>query len=384
MARFRKLCLWLWLLTKRLYKKPTFLLILALIPLLIFGYGTVAEEDSGIMTIVLAAQDNSDPLAQKIIQDLQKSDMLFFRHCETPEKAKHLLEIGKADAAWIFEDDLEARICKFINAPLRKNSFVAVYERDSNVLTMLSREMLSGTVFAHCGPYVYLNYIRKNVPKMCEVSDEALLTHYEAVTLDGRLFEFSLMDDADMSALPKNTGYLSSPVRGLLAIVVVLCGLAGAMYAKQDEARGTFSWLSQNRRPWAELAGQVLCVTNTAIAAGIALGVFGSVGHWLRELVILVLFIPCVSAFSMLFGRLCGSLRFLCMWTPILLVVMLVVCPVLFDLNPFYELQWLFPPTYYVNAVYSDRYLLAMPVFTVVCLFVWFLLGRISCRKALQ
>ena len=39
--KMKKYLLWLWLLTKRLYKKPTFLAILVLIPLLVLGYSAV-------------------------------------------------------------------------------------------------------------------------------------------------------------------------------------------------------------------------------------------------------------------------------------------------------------------------------------------------------
>ena len=46
---------WLLMMTKRLYKKPTFVVILILIPVLVLGYGLVAAEDSGMVTIALAS-----------------------------------------------------------------------------------------------------------------------------------------------------------------------------------------------------------------------------------------------------------------------------------------------------------------------------------------
>lgn len=376
MAKLRRVSVWLWLLTKRLYKKPTFLVILALIPALVLGYGMVAREDSGVMTIALAAQDNSDPLAQSIIADLMESKLIYYRHCDTPDEAMQLLQTGKADAAWIFSEDLEAGICKFITS-FFKRSVVKVVERESNVAMMLSREKLSGTVFAHCSPYIYLDYIRSELPQLDGVSDEQLMQYYNEVQVSGRLFEFSLMDGSDASELLENSSYLTSPVRGLLAVVVVLCGLAGAMYAMQDEKRGTFGWIRHSAKPLAELAGEIVCVANAAIAMVIALVLSGVTEHWFRETVALLLFILAVSAFSMLVSRLCGSLRFLGMWTPILLVVMLVVCPVLFDLGDLFELQLLFPPTYYINAVYSDQYMLWMPIYTAVCFVFCFVIDKL-------
>ena len=62
-------------------------------------------------------------------------------------------------------------------------------------------------------------------------------------------------------------------------------------------------------------------------------------------------------------------------------VVMLVVCPVFFDLGALRELQYLFPPTYFINAVYSDKFLLYMPLYTLVLAAVYFLTGVILNRK---
>ena len=70
----KRILIWLWLLTKRLYKKPTFLVLLALIPALVLGYSTVARQDSGVVTIALAAYDNNDPMANAIMDDLMQTE----------------------------------------------------------------------------------------------------------------------------------------------------------------------------------------------------------------------------------------------------------------------------------------------------------------------
>ena len=103
----RKIAKWFFLLNKRLYKKPVFLLILALIPALVLGYGQLAQEDSGVLTIALA-QKGEDPLARDIMQELKDSSALLrFVICDTPEMAEKMVNESKADGAWIFDDDLE-------------------------------------------------------------------------------------------------------------------------------------------------------------------------------------------------------------------------------------------------------------------------------------
>ena len=362
----KRILIWLWLLTKRLYKKPTFLVLLALIPALVLGYSTVARQDSGIVTIALAAYDNNDPMANAIMDDLMQSKLLYFRRCDTPEEANSLLNTGKADAAWIFAEDLEAKLCKFITATF-KQSVVEIIERQSTIPMKLTREKLSGTVFAHLSPNIYLNYIRTKIPQLKNITNEQLLEYYENVKVEGRLFEFFTLDGEPAGDMLESDSYLTSPIRGMLAVVVTLCGLAGAMYAKQDEKRGTFSWMPERKRPLTELAGLLVCVVNASVAVVIALVFMGVTVGFIRELLALVLFVVAVCAFCMLISRLCGSLQMLGMWTPVLLVVMLIVCPVFFDLGNLFWLQLMFPVTYYVNGIYTNQYLLLTLIYTMVC-----------------
>ena len=76
MSAIRKTWIWFFMLSKRLYKKPSFLLILLLIPVTVFAYGRVAQEDSDILTIVIAAEDPQDSVAKEVMSNLQGSSAL--------------------------------------------------------------------------------------------------------------------------------------------------------------------------------------------------------------------------------------------------------------------------------------------------------------------
>lgn len=372
--------IWLWLITKRLYKKPTFLVLLLLIPALVLGYGTVAREDSGIVRIALATYDRESVLAQNAMDKLADSKVIFFHRCDTPQQAEEMVTAGEADAAWIFMDDLEHRVAEFIRKPLYKNAFVQILERQSSVPLTLTREMLSGVLFECYSPMFYLQYIRQNCPELAEVSDAELMTYYDNFSLNGKLFSFTMLDGTDAEQLVEEANYLTFPVRGMLAVVVTLCGLAGAMYDMKDRRLGTFGWVSARRRPLVRFASIAVCVANVAVAMVIALSLFGVTVHWSREAMLLVLYIPCVSAFSLLVGRLCGNEKMLGMCMPVLVVVMLAICPVLLDSGRFYRLALLFPPTYYVNGVYNDTALMQMFLYSGICLVLYWLLGKLLRR----
>ena len=142
-----KLCLWFWLLSKRLYKKFTFLAILLLIPALVLGYNAAAQGDSGMITVALA-QKEADPIARQIMESFDGSSQLIrYELCPDATTAEELVRGGKADMAWIFEGDMEAKLQAFLAQPKEKNAMVTVLLRQDDVTLRLAREKLSGKLY---------------------------------------------------------------------------------------------------------------------------------------------------------------------------------------------------------------------------------------------
>lgn len=378
MKRMRK---WLLMMTKRLYKKLTFLLILLLIPVLVLGYGISAQEDSGIMTIALA-QEGTDPMAQAVITDLATEPSLIrFVPCDTAKEAEAMVSGAKADAAWIFAADTTDKLCKFVQNPTRKNAFIRVVEQEATIPLKLAREKLSGVVFGRCSPVFYLTYLRENVSELDTLSDEELLKFYDEFTMDMKLFEFAYLEGEGGAEDMADANYLLTPVRGLLAVIVVLSGLAAAMYFIRDDRVGTFALVPQRNKAVVEFACQMIAVVNVALMALIALVCAGLAEELGRELLLLVLYALAVSLFCMTVRRLCQSLAAVGTVLPLLIVVMLVVCPVFFDFGQLRAVQYLFPPTYYINGAISDRYLLLMGGYSLILLAVYTLCGKVFRRK---
>jgi len=372
---------WFLLLNKRLYKKISFLLILLLIPVLVFGYSNVAQESSGVLTVALA-QTGEDAMASDVIDTLTSENSLVrFLACDTPEQAKQLVNGGEADAAWIFPEEMEEKVYRFIQTQTRANAFIQVVEGQSTVPVILAREKLSGAMFAHCTRALYLSYIRENVPQLQDTSDAELLAYYDAILVDGDFFEFSFMDASAPAQEAQEANYLLTPVRGLLAVVTVLSGLAAAMYYIRDDRAGTFAWIPERRKAGAEFGCQIICVLNVTAVILISLAISGLSASLGREVLIAILYAICVALFSMTVRRICGKLSVLGTVLPLLVVVMLVVCPVFFDLGMLRVFQYIFPPTYYINAQYSDRFLMLIGVYILALLAVYYLTGKVLHRK---
>lgn len=344
----RKLLL-AWLLTKRLYKKPAFLALLALIPLLLVLFGFVAGQESGMVTVVLACE-KEEPLSLQVMQALEEgTELIRFLRDRTPAEAEELVRYGKADAAWIFPEGLQEKVDRFVAEPVAENAPVRVLQREDSVLLRITREKLSAAIFACCSRSLFLQYAKDNG---LTLSREELLARYEAASPGTTLFDFSATGGGQVQQ-----GYLTVPVRGLLAVVLALCGLATAMFEMQDRRLGTFGWVALRKRGMVELGCQLVSVVHVAAVCFLGLVLTGMGGHWLRELAVHGLYSLCVAGFAMVLRRLCPGEKTLAVLLPVLVVVMVGLCPVFFDIAELGGLQLLLPPTYYIRGLYSNAWL---------------------------
>ncbi len=374
MRRIQRMLLRFWLLSKRLYKKPAFLVILLLIPLLTVGYSAAAQEESGMLTIALAAEDAQDALSADLLREIeQSSELIRFCICQTPEQAKQLVNSGKADSAWIFPKAMAQRVARFVAT--REEAVVTVYQREDNLTLRLAREKLSAAVFQCCARELYRGYVREAAPELSNLSDGEILCFYDRAYESGTLFQFSDIDAGNADILQQD--YLLLPVRGLLAAVLALCALASAMFYLHDVGIGTFAALPVQKLPAAEFVCGMAACGNVGAATLVSVALAGLGVGFFREVCAMLGCCVCAVTFAMLVRRLCGSLRVLGAALPLLLAAMIAVCPVFFTLGAARYLQYLFPPTYYVLAIQNPKYLAALALYSGVCLVLYALAGKL-------
>ena len=362
---------WLWMLSKRLYKRPAFLAILVLIPVAVVAMQLAAQADSGFVHVVLAQADPSDPISSALIADFMEEESLVrFSYVADPRTATDMVSEGEADVAWIFPDDMQKRVNKFVSSHYSRGGFVTVVEREQTVFSRITREKLTFSLQNYTSRACYLDFTRDNVEALNGLTDEELMAYYNGVEFDQELFLFRSPQGGTSAQTEAN--YLTAPVRGLLGVLVVLCGLAAALFYCQDRARGTFALVPERKQSVVAFACLFIAVLNVTAVVLAALLVSGVAAFWLKELLIVLLYGLCCAAFSLLMLRLCGSVRVLAAVMPLLVVAMITLCPIFFDLRPLMAVQMLFPPTYFVNAGYNDRWLAYMALYTVACvLLAW-------------
>jgi len=369
------------LLNKRLLKKPSFLVILLLVPILVLLLGAAAREGSGMLTVALAMQDKNVPTTNAIVSELLgDSGLVHFIDAGSPKTAQALLEQGKADAAWIFPEEMQKKIDAFAAFPNERNGFVAVIQREESVFLRLSHEKLNRVLYPYLSLALCENYVYKNILTVDTLSKEQLKSYYDAVNAEGEdLFAF-VYANGETPADTENANYLLSPVRGLLAVMLVLGGLAAVIFYMQDEAAGVFDRLPRGKRFWFSVGYPAVAVVDMALAVFAALGLAGLLLDVWYEAAVLLLYGIISAGFCMGLRLLLPDGRILAVAMPVLAAAMIVLCPIFINPPTLPVLQYLLPSYHYLNAVYEPKYIGHMAVYAAAVYGLDWLLYRIRSR----
>ena len=351
MKMLKRFALWYWLLTKRLLKKPVFLVLLICVPLLAGAMAAAARQDSGIVTVALVCR-TEEIAARRAADRLLTADSLV-RCVEyaSEEAARDAVARGTVDAAWIFRDTVAQELQRFITRRGSRGA-VLVVEREDNVFLRLAREQLAAALYPEASFTLFRDYLVNEMGVPADISDETLEYYYSVRVAEDPIIVFA---HADGSAQPRTAEYLTAPVRGLLALLLVLTGLASGMYYYREAENETFLRLSAAKRRFLPLLYHLTALLPMALATLLALRATGLLTGWLRETGLMLLYCLSVAAFCELLRRLCRGEARLGALIPVLLAAMLALCPVFLDLKVLEPLRRLFPPFFYLNGIHSAR-----------------------------
>ncbi len=364
MKRLRIAFSWLHIFHKRLFLRPSFLVLLLLIPLIGALLGLVAGMDSGVLKVHLATEEENEKVSQ-IFETLMGSEDVLQYVISDPETAEKAVKSGKADAAWIFRKDFDKLSAKFAKKQVSRNSLVKVIQREDEVTLMLAREKLCGVIYPYVSYELYLAYVEDEI---IEGVDEAVLKeYYDSVMPGGEdLFDIAYADGGDAS--DSGTQYLTAPLRGILSVMVLLTGLAVSMFYKLDEEKGLFVRVPKKYQLLFSLGYHLAPIVDVGAVLVFSLYFAGVTVNIYREIGVMLLFALASALFCIAIERLCPKLGVLCAITPIMIIGMIVVCPVFFNFGFLRPLQVLCPPYYYLNGVFNITIVWQMLVYIAVLL----------------
>lgn len=374
----RKIFLWYLLLNKRLLKKSSFILILCAVPLLVFGMRQVAGQDNGMLKIILCQKNTLDELSTEVIRSLiENGGVLQYVTGVTEKEAREEVKNGNADAVWIFPDNLQQKIDDFSLQASSDNSIITIVEREDNVVLQLSRIKLYGALYPYISYSIYDKFIRIDLANEMTVTDAELRADYETTKVEGSLFRRAYINAEEVPENTESDNYLLLPLRGLLSLWLILCGMAASMYFIQDKELGVFSWVPVRKEIWLTYGYHLIIIGDAALVMLLALklsGVFTTLG---KELLLLFLMVLTSTAFCNLIRILCKKMQRLAVCIPLLMLAMLVLCPVFLNVHHLQPIKYLFPPFYYLNALHNVTFIYEMIIYSIVMFGLGFLSNKL-------
>jgi len=377
--KIKKIWLWCALMNKAALKRSSFLIILASIPFLALGVNLMTEQDSGVLKIVLFQENSRDEAVTEILDKLMNEDSIIsYLDASSQKEAEEIVQAGQADAAWIFHENFQEKLEACMAGDEEAGAFITIIEKEDNPILNLSTIKLFDAVYEACSYAMYSHFVTDKLAGGVEISEAELEQYYRDHIVEGNLFQLKYLDG---EAVETEMSYLEYPVRGILSLVIVLCGLASCIFFMQDEGKGVFTWLPIQRSLLINWGYHMPVLLDTGLVVLVALSLTTGFSGWWWEIFLMLLYLLMVVGFCDVVRRLSGSVVRLGAMIPVLMLIMLVVCPIFMKPPIIKPLQLLLPPFYYLCALHSNTYVLGMIVYIVLVLAIDYLLLRYKAKR---
>ena len=355
------------ILTKRMLKKLSFLLLLCAIPLMVWGMRQMSEQESGLITLALCAADRQDPDALHTIERItERNNLARFIVVNSEEEAREAVLENRADAAWIFQSSLKDRLFTYGTGNQTRKA-VKIIEREDTVGLQLARESLYGLLYSDVAYGIYLDFIKEDLFDNDETAlleaKEELDADYQDNHMDKSIFEFSFIQNQEDGETRQEESYLMVPLRGILALMIVLCGLAANLYFLQDERKGIFAGYQLRKRRHLLYAYEMIAMIPAAIVVLIAYKASGIAVGMGREILCMILYMVGTAIFGAFITCICRRLEILAALIPVLMITLMVLCPVFFAVRHLHGIQMIFPPYLYLFGTFNDTFIVRQLIY---------------------
>ena len=260
---------------------------------------------------------------------------------------------GRAECGYVFSADMAGKI---VSGEWRGMITAVVSER--TVYGSFVNEIVYDKLNHVLGFEVVRDYLvnKSDLGIEEKTASEQLKKSYEAAMNSPAIVEYvsvsGITGEIEEESAVKAESVLTKPIRGTVAIFVLLTGLAGLVFWYQDDAEGRFRVMARERRPLISFASILLPTVMAGIAGWVCLAVSGLWTRTGRELVTMGVYVLLVAAFCNILRFLIPSVHAVCAAIPILTLISYLCCPILLDVAT------IFPAIRFLRAVLLPQYYL--------------------------
>lgn len=336
--------------SKRLLRKPSFVAVILIIPLVTFAVSVIMSKESGLLTVALASDDNECIYYNKITDELcQETSAVRYLLFDSRESAIQSVSDGRASCAWLFPARIQEKMFNFASGDKSEVLCEVIVSRDSALL-QLSREKLYGILYKNLSNELFVDFMTGQNLNIDGADSDYFreIIEDQQGKINSDLIEFSFIDAPERKL--DTSAYLTSPIKGLLAIAMLICCLAAMMYSLEDENCGKYAMFSVSNRLFLHIS----CILSAAIPAGVVVYVSlimsGNCNSLWNELINIFFYCFAITAFSLFCGVICKTPSVLCLILPVVIVLIIVFCPVFINIKHFGFIKNLLPTYHYLKA----------------------------------
>ena len=385
-------CVWFFLSCKRYLRKVSFLLILLVLPAATFFVRGLEEKEGQEVRIAVCVEtadsDGTDGktalLEEELLEALTKqegdeedadgSGLFRFYECGSEEEVKAQVASRQAECGYVFSGNLRGKLDEG-----DYKRCIRVYSAPSTVLADLSTEVVFAALMKLYDREIFLDYVMEAQvlrdsgaesgwggeafdggmePGGAEGLETLAGELYDKWLASGSTFRFAYRyQNRGGQGLDSEGGTEAAgvfPVRGIVAVYLLLVGMYSAVMLGYDEEKGLFLPLSSGRRLVCRMAVLAAPVFLAALSALGALRTGGCFGDLAREFGVMGVYVLAVCGFSYGLKIICRRPQVVCCLIPLVLVGSLVFSPVFVDIRQFFpEWGWVekaFLASYYLRA----------------------------------
>ncbi|MCR5530510.1 MAG: hypothetical protein K6F26_01505 [Lachnospiraceae bacterium] len=351
----KRMGMWLLLMTKRLMKKPSFVIILVLLPVILVGYRFIISKDDGTLRACIYVPKGSDDYAKRVAEQLVNFDCAArFYMTDSEDDLYSDVIAGRAEVGYIFPKDMQERFLS------RKwDGAVTMVVSDTSQYAPFVNEFVTVAVYSGIMEDYIADYLVNR--SGLELTDEEIrpIIRENLAKQDeaGSLFTVSYQDyytNTEVSyeeVMEEN--YLTKPIRGTVALFVLLAGLAGLVFWFQDNAEGRFKVMSYEKRPVINYGSLFLPTLLASVVGLVCILIAGLAGNIFKEIFVMLLYVIFVTGVCEILRVIVPSVNAICAAIPILAVASYLCCPIILDLKKILPvvtyLRKILPPDYYLE-----------------------------------
>lgn len=343
--------IWIRIYIKRFLRQKIFVILLLAVPIGSFFFSYVAHRDETSTRIGIVCEEGGT-LGRRISQGLQSHPgLLQFFYLESKEKLQQAVRQGDIECGYYFPKDMEEKYSRH-----QYPGVVTRYYREGSMLYTIADEVVLSEVFRQQGEVILGEFIwQSGLFQTACITKREISEEYRRNLEEQKTFAFSYHDRAGGE---KQLGdYLVAPIRGCVALLILMAGFCGVALYLQDKKRERELALPGRQRRWLPLVSVTVPVFLISAAGLIAEGLCGFGFLSIKEIAYLIIYDIIIVLFCNLLCKI--RIREETLWIVALgyVCASAVLTPVFINLAVLipgiHILSYLCMPYYFIDAVFG-------------------------------